>query len=129
MGLRLLGAVVVCAFCVVSAAWAGPLTTAPTVLVKIHVTVSDSKVTVVPKHAPRGSEAQFIVRNVGKKPHTFMFGGTKRGVQSGLSRLVRPGEQKLQLLFLNYRGVLPYLSSTPADRNKPGMRGKFTVGE
>jgi hypothetical protein len=116
---------------VASSASARPQTTAPNIFVKIHVTLTDSKIILTPKRAPRGTDAQFIVQNVGKKPHTFTFGTTKRGlgVQTGFSRLVKPGQHQLLLLYLNYRGILPYYSNTPADRKNPAMHGKFTIGQ
>lgn len=107
-----------------------PRTTAPSIIVKVHVTISDSKIVVSPRHAPRGSDAQFIVRNAGKKVHTFTLGTAKRGTgqQTGFSRVVAPGAQKILLLYLDYRGALPYYSNTPADKTKPGMHGTFVVG-
>jgi hypothetical protein len=116
---------------IASSAAARPQTTAPNIFVKIHVTLTDSKIILSPKRAPRGTDAQFIVRNIGKKPHAFTFGTTKRGLgfQTGFSRLVKPGQQQLLLLYLNYRGVLPYYSNTPTDRNNPAMHGKFTIGQ
>ena len=64
--------------------------------------------------------------------HTFTLGTTKRGIgiQTGFSRVVKPGESKLLLLFLNYRGVLPYYSAIPADRAKAAMHRRSTpIGE
>jgi hypothetical protein len=129
--LRLLAVTTLVAGTVVASSAARPMTTAPNLFVKIHVTLSDKKITVYPKRAPRGTDAQFVVRNVGKKVHTFTLGTMKRGqgVQTGFSRAVKPGHQTLLLLFLNYRGVLGYYSNTTVDRQNPAMRGKFTVGE
>jgi hypothetical protein len=105
-------------------------TTAPSIIVQVHVTITDSKITVTPKRAPRGSDAQFIVRNVGTKLHTFTLGTAKRstGKQTGFSRVMAPHTQKILLLYLDYRGALPYFSNTPADKAKSGMHGTFTVG-
>jgi hypothetical protein len=129
--LRLLAVTTLVAGTAVASSSARPLTTAPNLFVKVHVTLSDKKITVYPKRAPRGTDAQFIVRNVGKKVHTFTLGTQKRGqgIQTGFSRSVKPGRQLLLLLYLNYRGVLGYYSNTAVDRNNPAMRGKFTVGE
>jgi hypothetical protein len=131
MRLCLLAAVGLLSAVIASSASARPQTTAPNIFVKIHVTLTDSKIILSPKRAPRGTDAQFIVRNIGKKTHAFTFGTTKRGLgfQTGFSRLVKPGQQQLLLLYLNYRGVLPYYSNTPADRNNPAMHGKFTIGQ
>jgi hypothetical protein len=129
--LRLLAVTALVAGTIVASSSARPLTTAPNVFVKIHVTLSDKKITVYPKRAPRGTDAQFIVRNVGKKLHTFTLGTTNRGqgVQTGFSRAVKPGREALLLLFLNYRGAMAYYSNTVADRKNPAMHGKFTVGQ
>jgi hypothetical protein len=122
---RLLGAAAVVAGVIATSAAAQPQTTAPNVFVKIHVTLTDTKVILSPKHAPRGTDAQFLVRNIGTKPHTFTFGTLKRGlgVQTGFSRLVKPGQHQVLLLYLNYRGVLPYYS----DHGR--VQGKFIIGQ
>ncbi len=36
-------------------------------------------------------------------------------------------QQKILLLFLDYRGKVPYYGALPADRAKPGMKGIFTI--
>jgi hypothetical protein len=125
MQVRLLAASGVIAGVLAASAAAQPQTTAPNIFVKIHVTLTDSKVILSPKHAPRGTDAQFLVRNIGTKPHTFTFGTLKRGlgVQTGFSRVVKPGQHKVLLLYLNYRGALPYYS----DHGR--AKGKFIVGE
>jgi hypothetical protein len=110
-------------------AHAGPSTTAPTVFVDIQVTITDARIALDRHTAHRGDEARFIIRNVGTKPHSFTLGSTARGmgVQTGFSRTLKPREQQILLLFLNYRGQLPYRSKLPADRAKPGMRGVFKI--
>ena len=57
---------------------------------------------------PRGSDARFIVRNIGTSP-LFTVGSTRRGVgaQPGFSRLFKPGEHGILLVYLNARGTLP----------------------
>jgi len=106
-----------------------PETTAPPPLVTIRVTITDSKITLHPKRGQRGSIAQFVVLNLGKKPHAFKLGHEQRGrgVQTGFTTAVKPKEQKIHLQFLDYRGKLPYFGSLPADRSKPGMKGVFTI--
>jgi hypothetical protein len=108
-----------------SAASARPQTTAPNIFVQIHVTITDTKVTLSPKTAPRGTDAQFIIRNAGSKPHTFTLGTTNRGqgVQTGFQRRVAPGKRQMLLLYLNYRGALPYHTDLAGDRG-----GKFVIG-
>ena len=82
-----------------------------------------------PKAAIRGSYARFIMLNTGKQRHTFTLGNGKRGtgVQTGFSKLLKPRQQAVLLLFLDYRGKVAYRGSLPADRSKPAMRGYFTI--
>ena len=105
-------------------------TTAPPPVVDIKVTITDRAINMTPKKAFRGDYARFILFNSGTKPHTFTFGSTKRGsgVQTGFSKPLRPKEQKILLLFLDYRGQVAYYGSLAADRSKPGMKGVFTIG-
>ena len=106
-----------------------PQTTAPTAVVDITVTITDTRISISPKRAARGNYARFVLLNVGTKPHTFAFGTAKRGtgVQTGFTRPLKPKEQKTFLLFLDYRGQVAYYGSLAADRSKPGMRGVFTI--
>lgn len=82
-----------------------------------------------PKRAQRGSLAQFILVNRGTKPHTFKLGHKRRGTgsQTGFTKALKPNEQSVLIVFLDYRGKLPYVGSLPADRSKPGMKGTFTI--
>jgi hypothetical protein len=114
----------------VPSAVARPQTTAPNVFVNIHVTLTDTKVILSPKTAPRGSDARFIVKNTGTKPHTFTLGSNRLGAssQSGFSRTVAPKQSKILLLYLNARGVLPYYGGASASKALPGMKGSFLVG-
>ena len=91
--------------------------------------MTDTRIALSPKGAQRGDYARFILLNVGKKPHTFTLGGTKTGtgVQTGFSKLLKPKEQKILLLFLDYRGRIAYRGTLPADRSLPGMKGVFTI--
>lgn len=108
---------------------ARPQTTAPPPVVNVKVTITDTRIGVTPKGAQRGDYARFILVNMGKKPHTFTLGATKRGagVQTGFSKSLKPNEQKTLLLFLDYRGQVSYRGSLPADRGLPGMKGIFTI--
>ena len=107
----------------------GPSTTAPDVFLNIQVTITDTRITVKPRTAIRGAEARFIIHNVGTKRHNFTIGGTVRqaATQTGFSSVLNAKEQKILLVYLDYRGPLPYRSTIPADRSKPGMRGIFKV--
>jgi hypothetical protein len=106
-----------------------PQTTAPPPVTDVKVTITDSVIRMSPKRAFRGDYGRFILVNVGKRPHTFKFGGAKRGagVQTGFSAALKPGQQKILLLFLDYRGRIPYFGSLAADRALSGMRGVFTI--
>jgi hypothetical protein len=106
-----------------------PQTTAPPPVVDIKITITDTRISVSPKGARRGDYARFILLNIGKRPHAFTLGGTKpgTGVQTGFSKLLKPKEQKILLLFLDYRGRIAYRGTLPADRSLPGMKGVFTI--
>ncbi len=102
------------------------VTTAPDVYISIHVTLTDSKVVVSPKTAPRGADARFIVRNVGTKVHTFTV---RTGSLTGFSRAFRPGEHAILLLYLSYRGILPYYSGATFGGTPKAMKGTLLVGQ
>jgi len=108
---------------------AGPQTTAPPPVVDIRVRVTDKAIVVSPKSAYRGSYARFTVVNTGRQKHTILFGKTQKqnGVQTGFNTALKPEQQKILLLFLDYRGGVPYAGTLPADRKKPGMKGTFTI--
>jgi len=112
-----------------SAAVAAPQTTAPPPIVDIKVTISDSGIGLSPKHAVRGAYARFILVNTGKLKHTFRLGTAKHGsgAQTGFTKTLAPGVQTILLLFLDYRGEVPYLGTLPHDRGKPRMRGVFRI--
>jgi hypothetical protein len=106
-----------------------PQTTEPDVFVTIHVTITDARITLDRRSASRGDAARFVIRNVGTKLHGFRLGATKygSGTQTGFSKTLKPREEKLILLFLDYRGRLPYYSYIKADLTKPGMKGIFRI--
>jgi hypothetical protein len=109
---------------------ARPQTTAPNVFFNIHVTLTNSRI-ILDKHAaPRGTYARFIIRNVDARPHNFTLGKAKRGTgaQSGFSRTLKPHQRQILILFLDYRGTIPYSGGLAADRSKPGMKGVFSIG-
>jgi hypothetical protein len=108
---------------------AQPRTTAPPQVANIKITISDAGIRISPKIAQRGSMGRFILVNVGKKPHTILLGSERRGtgVQTGFIKSLRPSQQSVLLLFLDFRGLLPYRATLPADRAIPAMRGTFRI--
>jgi hypothetical protein len=108
---------------------ARPNTTVPEVFLPIYVTITDSRISLNRNTAHRGDEVRFTIRNIGKKAHSFVLGDKKHslGRQVGFSATLKPREQKVFLLFLDYRGELPYRSTIKADLKIPPMRGIFKI--
>jgi len=108
---------------------ARPNTTVPEVFWPVYVTITDARISLNRKTAHRGDEVRFTIRNIGKKLHTFSLGDKKHslGRQVGFSATLKPREEKVFLLYLDYRGELPYRSTIRADLKKPGMRGIFKI--
>jgi hypothetical protein len=106
-----------------------PLTTVPNVFLTVHVTITDSRIRLDRRSARRGDEVRFVIRNAGTKAHNFTLGGkaTVRRVQTGFVSTLKPRQEKLVLLFMDYRGPLPYRSTLQHDLGKPGMKGIFTI--
>ncbi len=107
-----------------------PHTTAPDLYINVRVTMTNDKFIVSRHSAPRGADARFIIKNISNKVHIFAIGNEKygTGAQTGFSSSVKPGQQRILILFLDYRGTISYHGGLPADRNKPGMKGKFDIG-
>jgi hypothetical protein len=105
-------------------------TTAPDLYVNVNVTMTNSRFILSVDTAPRGADARFVLHNVSNQPHNFALGNgpVGTGVQSGFSVTVKPGQQKILVLFLDNRGAVHYHGGLPADRNKPGMKGVFIIG-
>ena len=124
MRVRLFALCALSALALLGVAQRAQSTTAPPPVVDVRVTITDSAIRMSPKGAFRGDFARFILVNAGKKPHTFTFGGAKRGagVQTGFTQLLKPRQQKILLLFLDYRGRITYY-----DRANPTMKGIFTI--
>jgi hypothetical protein len=107
----------------------GSATTAPPPVVLVKVTITDSKFAVTPNRAVRGAYARFVLVNRGSKTHGFALGAAKKGAgkQTGFTQVLKPSQQKILFLFLDYRGKVSYRATLPADHAKPGMRGVFTI--
>lgn len=113
----------------VALAPAAQSTTAPPEVITVKITMTDTAFRVSPKSAPRGDIGRFILVNRGKKSHAFALGHTRRGTgsQTGFTRTMKPGQQAVLILFLDYRGLLPYRGTLPHDRNIAAMKGTFKI--
>jgi hypothetical protein len=111
------------------AAQARPDTTVPTTVLNVHVTITDSRITLDRRSAPRGVEGRFVIKNVGTKTHNFTLdiGATGAAATPLLTQTLAPHRQAVVELFLDYRARVQYLDRLPADRNESGMRGVFVV--
>jgi hypothetical protein len=122
-------ATVSAALCFAGAAQARPQTTVPTSVLSIHVTITDSRITLNRYKAPRGVEGRFVIKNVGTKAHNFTLdtGASGPDVMPLFTRTLAPRKQAVVPLFLDYRGKVRYFDRLAPDRNKPGMHGFFVV--
>lgn len=99
-------------------------TTVPTPYDTIKVTMTDSKFTLSKTSAPQDWDARFVITNKGTKPHSFEL----NALGGHVSKLVKPGQRQIVILFLNHSGVtLHYLGNLPADRKNAAMQGTFKV--
>lgn len=88
-----------------------------------------------PKVGERPAVAVFVVRNKGKKSHSFEGGEGGLALQANTSYkaglaapVMKPScKFKVLLVFLDVRAALPYRSSTPAVAKNPRTRGNFTI--
>jgi hypothetical protein len=101
-------------------------TNAPAFLT-IKVTITDTAVTVKPNTALRGTNAIFILTNRGKSTQKWVLGNATRGVgkTSGFASVLRPDQQKNVVMYLDYRGQLPY--STTKLGGATVHRGTFKI--
>jgi hypothetical protein len=117
----------VCA-AVVAMAAAGSATSTTNVpaIFTVKVNIYDSKLTMTPSHAVRGSTITFVLINRGKKTRTFQIGDVKRGTGhgQGFRQTLKPNQQFQKVMFLDYRGKLPF--TTRAGSAIVG-RGMFTI--
>ena len=115
------------ALAVVSSGFGHPQTTNPGTYETVKVTLTDVSMTVRPNVAARGVTAVFVITNRGKKTRTWVLGDTTRGAGKtiGFARTVRPDQQKTVVLFLDYRGRLPYVSLGAA--KTAALKGSFRI--
>jgi hypothetical protein len=107
-----------------------PGTTAPPETITVKVTITDRAIQMNPRRGQRGALARFVLTNVGKTPHAVSLGHLRHGTgtQTGfVTKALKPNEQQILILFLDFRGVVPYRGTLPADAAKPGMKGIFTI--
>ena len=124
-----IGSVALAAAVVVAHGSAGTRTTTPPAVIPVKITITDNAIHMSPKVGERGAVARFILVNRGKKAHTFRFGHAKHGsgAQTGFVRTLKPFEQSILVLFLDYRGTIPWAGTMPADRGNPRMKGTFRI--
>jgi hypothetical protein len=101
-------------------------TNAPQILM-IKVTITDKSITVRPNTAPRGTSAIFILTNRGKKSQKWLLGSATRGAGKtiGFASVLAPDQQKNIVMFLDYRGLLPYSASVVGGTTV--LKGTFRI--
>ena len=106
------GAVLGAALLIVSPAFGRSQTTNQPAIFTVKVTITDTGIVMSPRHAVRGSTVTFILTNRGRKTHTFVIGDVKRGpgYGQGFKQVLRPDQQFTKVMYLDYRGVLPFFS-------------------
>jgi len=108
--------------------FARPDTTNAPAILTIKVTITDKSITVRPNTAPRGTNATFILTNRGTKTQKWVLGTTTRGVgqKIGFASVLAPDQQRNVVMFLDYRGSLPY-SASPLSGPKTVLTGSFRI--
>ena len=106
-----------------------PQTTAPPPVSNIKIIITDSGIHVSPKLAQRGSMGRFILVNRARSRirSCSVTSGAAPGVQTGFKKSLKPSQQGVLILFLDFRGAIPYHSPLPADKTKPRMKGIFRI--
>lgn len=117
------------ALLVVGGAQGRPQTTRPSLTVDVHVTISDTKIVLSRRSAPRGVLARFIIRNTGARSHNFTLRGvpTPAGMRRTVSETLAAGQLRKVAIFLDFRGRFAYDDALHADLAKPAMKGFFVV--
>jgi hypothetical protein len=106
----LLVALVGAALAVAGPAASAPRTTNAPAIFTVKVTISEARIAMTPTHAARGSTVTFILTNRGKKTRTFVIGDVKRGAGhgQGFAQTLKPNQQFTKVMFLDYRGTMPF---------------------
>jgi hypothetical protein len=125
--LRLVVIAFTTALAVAAPGFARPDTTNAPAFLTIKVTITDSSVTVRPNAAPRGTNAIFILTNRGKTTQKWILGNETRGVgkKSGFASVLAPDQQKNVVMYLDYRGELPYSAAQLG--HKAVTKGTFRI--
>ena len=97
---------------------AGTATTEPAIQITIKVTVTDSTITMSRLSAKRGWGGIFVIRNLGKKPHSVDIGGLRTGA-------VQPGRKAVIKASFDERGSYPF--NVILNRSGPKHAGIFRV--
>jgi hypothetical protein len=107
---RLVPVALLASLAVAASASARTDTTNAPAFLTIKVTITDTAVTVKPSTALRGTNAIFILTNRGKSTQKWVLGNATRGVgkTSGFASVLAPDQQKNVVMYLDYRGLLPY---------------------
>src|SRR5579872_1962746 len=122
---RLIALAFLVSLSVAAPALAHPWTTNSPAILTVKVTITDGAIKVQPNSAPRGTNATFILTNRGKTTKKWVLGNATRGVgkKIGFASVLAPDQQKSVVMFLDYRGALPY-SAAGGGRT---VTGSFTI--
>jgi len=103
-----------------------PQTTNSPAILTIKVTIGDSAITMRPSSATRGTNCIFVLTNRGKRTQRWVLGTPKRGQGKtiGFATNLTPDQQKTIVMYLDYRGLLRYSSSTAGGRV---LKGTFRI--
>jgi hypothetical protein len=103
-----------------------PSTTNSPAILTIKVTIGDSAITMRPSSAARGTNCIFVLTNRGKRTQRWVLGTPKRGQGKtiGFATSLTPDQQKTIVMYLDYRGLLRYSSSTAGGRV---LKGTFRI--
>ena len=125
---RLVPLALLAALVVAAPGFAGRKTTNAPAFLTVKVTITDTSVTVRPNTALRGTNATFILTNRGTKTQKWVLGDATRGVgkTSGFSSVLAPDQQKNIVMYLDYRGQLPY-SASQLGGKKTVLKGTFKI--
>ena len=124
---RLVAIAFLASLAIAAPGFARPQTTNSPAILTIKVTITDHSVTVRPNTAPRGTNATFILTNRGTKTQKWVLGNATRGVgkKIGFASVLAPDQQKSVVMFLDYRGPLPYSASQLG--GKTVLKGSFRI--